>query len=124
MGENNEGGGSQPMTRRRFLEAAAGTVAAGAQTPTAVADISPAVWPNGEYERFLSTQNVDRTKADVATGTNGAVTVAYNGIAARAGLEALAKGGNAIDAAMTAAVTRGPPAGTGCEGHRALSNRS
>ena len=52
-------------------------------------------WPKGEYDRFLSAQNVDRTKANVGTGTNGAVTVAYNGIAARAGLEALAKGGNA-----------------------------
>jgi gamma-glutamyltranspeptidase/glutathione hydrolase len=42
----------------------------------------------------------------VATGQKGAVTVAYNGVAARAGLEALKRGGNAMDAAMTAAVTQ------------------
>jgi gamma-glutamyltranspeptidase/glutathione hydrolase len=78
----------------------------GGQARPAVTDISPAVWPKGEYERFVAAQNVDRTRAGMATGRNGAVTVAYNGIAARAGLEALAKGGNAIDAAMTAAVTQ------------------
>src|SRR5688572_22118391 len=77
-----------------------------AQAPPAVTDVSPAVWPKGEYERFIAAQDVDRTKAGVATGRNGAVTVAYNGIAARAGLESLAKGGNAIDAAVTAAVTQ------------------
>lgn len=88
------------------LAAALSVVSTGAQTPATVTDISPAVWPQGEYERFIAAQNVDRTEAGVATGRNGAVTVAYNGIAARAGLEALARGGNAIDAAMTAAVTQ------------------
>ena len=88
------------------LAAALSVAAPGAQAPQPVGDISPSVWPKGEFERFLAAQNVDRTKAGMATGRNGAVTVAYNGIAARAGLEALAKGGNAIDAAMTAAVTQ------------------
>ena len=74
--------------------------------PRAVNDISPATWPKGDYERFIAAQNVDRTESSVATGKNGAVTVAYNGIAARAGLEALKQGGNAMDAAMTAAVTQ------------------
>ncbi len=54
----------------------------------------------------MSAQDVDRSDAGVATGTHGAVTVAYNGLAARAGLEALKRGGNAIDAALTAAVTQ------------------
>ena len=88
------------------LAASLSVVSTGAQSPPAVTDISPAVWPKGEYERFIAAQNVDRTKAGMATGRNGAVTVAYNGIAARAGLEALARGGNALDAAMTAAVTQ------------------
>jgi gamma-glutamyltranspeptidase/glutathione hydrolase len=88
------------------LAAALSVVSIGAQAPPTVSDISPAVWPKGEYDRFTAAQNRDRTSAGVATGRNGAVTVAYNGIAARAGLEALAKGGNAIDAAMTAAVTQ------------------
>jgi gamma-glutamyltranspeptidase/glutathione hydrolase len=69
-------------------------------------NLSPESWPKGEYQRFLNAQDVDRTEAGVATGRNGAITVAYNGIAARAGLEALKQGGNALDAAMTAAVTQ------------------
>lgn len=88
------------------LAAALSVISTSAQTPAAVTSIAPSSWPKGDYERFIAAQNVDRTKADVATGRNGAVTVAYNGIAARAGLEALARGGNAIDAAMTAAVTQ------------------
>ncbi len=92
--------------RVMWLASAISVVSAGAQAPSSITDISPSVWPKGEYERFIAAQNVDRTTASVATGRNGAVTVAYNGIAARAGLEALARGGNAIDAAMTAAVTQ------------------
>ena len=88
------------------LAVALSVVSTGAQAPSPVTDISPAVWPKGEFDRFLAAQNVDRTKAGMATGQNGAVTVAYNGIAARAGLESLARGGNALDAAMTAAVTQ------------------
>jgi gamma-glutamyltranspeptidase/glutathione hydrolase len=65
-------------------------------------DLSPARW-QADYERFLAQQDVIRTEAGHASGTNGAVTVAYNGLAARAGLEALKQGGNAIDAALTAA---------------------
>lgn len=66
-------------------------------------DLSPERWA-ADYERFMEAQSVDRTEAGVATGANGAVTVAYNGLAARAGLEALKQGGNAIDAAMTTAL--------------------
>ena len=89
-----------------WLASVLSVVSTSAQAPARATDVSPAVWPKGEYERFIAAQNVDRTTASVATGRNGAVTVAYNGIAARAGLEALARGGNAIDAAMTAAVTQ------------------
>jgi len=89
-----------------WLASVLSVVSTSAQAPPRATDISPAVWPKGEYERFIAAQNVDRTTASVATGRNGAVTVAYNGIAARAGLESLARGGNAIDAAMTAAVTQ------------------
>jgi gamma-glutamyltranspeptidase / glutathione hydrolase len=77
-----------------------------AMPPKSAVNLSPAAWPKGEYERFLQAQDVDRTEAGLATGRNGAVTVAYNGLAARAGLEALKQGGNAIDAAMTAAITQ------------------
>lgn len=86
---------------RFILTAFAGLM--GAMTlPSTAADLSPARW-RADYERFLSAQDVTRTEAGHASGTNGAVTVAYNGLAARAGLEALKQGGNAIDAALTAA---------------------
>ena len=67
--------------------------------------LSPEGWAS-DYAKYLAAQDVDRTTAGVATGTHGAVTVAYNGVAARAGLEALKRGGNAMDAALTAAVTQ------------------
>ncbi|NNC74471.1 MAG: hypothetical protein HKN93_03055, partial [Acidimicrobiia bacterium] len=79
-------------------------LAAGCSTP-AVPDLSPATWQT-DYDDFMAAQLIDRTTAGVATGANGAVTVAYNGLAARAGLEALKQGGNAIDAAMTTALTQ------------------
>jgi gamma-glutamyltranspeptidase/glutathione hydrolase len=71
-----------------------------------VVNLSPANWPAGEFEYFMAAQDVDRTSAGTARGFNGAVTVAYSGLAARAGLEALQQGGNAIDAAMTTAMTQ------------------
>jgi gamma-glutamyltranspeptidase/glutathione hydrolase len=77
---------------------------AGAARPADVS-LSPEGWAS-DYARYLAAQDVDRTAAGVATGTHGAVTVAYNGVAARAGLEALKRGGNAMDAALTAAVTQ------------------
>jgi gamma-glutamyltranspeptidase/glutathione hydrolase len=44
--------------------------------------------------------------AGYAAGGNGAVSVSYNAFAARASLEALKQGGNAIDAALTTALTQ------------------
>jgi gamma-glutamyltranspeptidase/glutathione hydrolase len=69
-------------------------------------NLSPAEWPKGEYEQFLKIQGTDHDQAGVALGHNGALAVAYNGLAARAGLEALKQGGNAIDAAMTTALAQ------------------
>lgn len=64
-------------------------------------------WPVGEYEHYLlEVQAARRERSQVATGKNGAVTVALNGFAARAGLEALKQGGSAVDAALTAALTQ------------------
>ena len=68
-------------------------------------DLSPDNWAD-DYDRFMAAQLVERTGAGVATGEQGAVTVAYNGLAARAGLEALKQGGGAIDAALTAALAQ------------------
>lgn len=65
--------------------------------------------------RYLdSLQGAVNVKAPVATGRGGAVAVAYGPYAARAGLAALERGGNAMDAALTTAlaqvaVTAGAP---------------
>src|SRR5690349_16747737 len=69
-------------------------------------NLSPAHWPAGDFQRYVEAQSVDRTTAGGARGKNGAVTVAYNGLAARAGLEALKQGGSAVDAALTTALTQ------------------
>ncbi len=74
--------------------------------PPQAVSLSPRDWPAGDYDQFIRAQANIRTQAGLATGRRGAVTVAYNALAARAGLEALAKGGNAIDAAMTTALTQ------------------
>mgnify|MGYP001171404230 CR=1 FL=1 len=71
----------------------------------AATDLSPVTW-KADYDRFMLAQVDERTEAGVASGMNGAVTVAYNGLAARAGLEALKQGGNAMDAAMTTVLTQ------------------
>ncbi len=68
-------------------------------------NLSPEAW-RADYDRFMEAQLVERSKAGVASGRNGAVTVAYNGLAARAGLAALEQGGNAMDALLTAAVAQ------------------
>jgi gamma-glutamyltranspeptidase/glutathione hydrolase len=98
------------MTRRTavtsLLAAGAATTLPGAALAALKVDLSPAKWPAGEYDRFMTAQGVDRTTAGAAKGTHGAVTVAYSGLAARAGLEALKQGGNAIDAVMTGALAQ------------------
>jgi gamma-glutamyltranspeptidase/glutathione hydrolase len=76
------------------------------EAPTKSIDLTTASWADGEAERYLAAQSVDRTVAGHASGFNGAVTVAYGGYAARAGLEALKQGGGALDAAMTAALAQ------------------
>ncbi len=75
-----------------------------AEPPTR-ADLSPTSW-QADYDAYMRAQLVDRTSAGVASGYNGAVTVAYNALAARAGLEALKQGGNAMDAMLTAAMAQ------------------
>lgn len=63
-------------------------------------------WGSGQRDDFLRQQLAHRDSAGCASGSGGAVSVAYNAMAARAGLEALAQGGNALDAAMTAALAQ------------------
>lgn len=69
-------------------------------------NLSPEMWPYDESKRLLADQHLARIEAGYAEGHQGAVTVAYGGWAARAGLETLKQGGNAIDAAMTTAMAQ------------------
>lgn len=69
-------------------------------------DLTSSSWNPGEREHFLAAQSATRTSAGSATGTHGAVTVAYGAYAARAGLEALKQGGSAVDAAMSTALAQ------------------
>jgi gamma-glutamyltranspeptidase/glutathione hydrolase len=93
------------VNRVSVLATAFALAACAGTSPGPVVDLSPERWAD-DYGRFLAAQGVDRSEAGVASGTRGAVTVAYNGLAARAGLEALRQGGNAIDAALTTALTQ------------------
>lgn len=96
------------MKGRALIPLAALLLLLAATGPLSVQDAPTLMaWPEGEVERYLhdiQLRNLER--AEVATGSNGAVVVALNGFAARAGLEALKKGGSAADAALTAALTQ------------------
>lgn len=88
---------------RRFVFVLACALAACARSS---ADAPPS-WTVAEQARYLGPlQAMIRDKAGSAEGTRGAVTVAYNAYAARAGLDMLQQGGNAMDAALTAALTQ------------------
>lgn len=98
--------GALAATTALAMTSALGVTAKAFAATSGDVDLSPKSWPAGEYARYLKAQGVDRTTAGSAQGKQGAVTVAYGGLAARAGLEALKQGGNAIDAAMTTALTQ------------------
>jgi gamma-glutamyltranspeptidase/glutathione hydrolase len=83
-----------------------GVVVGPALAETKAVDLSPRTWPAGEYKKYMDLQLVVRDTAGYAKGHRGAVSVSYNALAARAGLQALEKGGNAIDALMTTALAQ------------------
>ena len=69
--------------------------------------VEPAAWFGTDAVHYLDqVQRETRTHTIAATGDRGAVTVAYGPFAARAGLAVLERGGNAMDAALTTAVTQ------------------
>jgi gamma-glutamyltranspeptidase/glutathione hydrolase len=75
-------------------------------SPAEAVNLRSERWGAGQREDFLHQQMAHRDSAGRASGSGGAVTVAYNAMAARAGLEALVQGGNALDAALTAALAQ------------------
>ena len=68
-------------------------------------NLSPEYWKS-DYDNYYDKHHIKPTDEAVAKGENGAIAVGYYGLASRAGLEALKQGGNAIDAAMTTALTQ------------------
>ena len=110
-------GSATPPVARRLAVAALGLALIGtsiaqprppvslASDEAAQVDLSPTTWRSA-YDEYLARQQFDRDHAGSARGSHGAVTVAYNALAGRAGLEALHRGGNAMDAALVAALTQ------------------
>jgi gamma-glutamyltranspeptidase / glutathione hydrolase len=68
-------------------------------------DLSPETWQEA-YDAFAAQLSVVPTETPVATGHQGAVAIGHFGLAAQAGLEALQRGGTAVDAALTTALTQ------------------
>ena len=64
-------------------------------------DLSPRTWPEGELQRFENLFGAEKPLAESKTGIVVSTTAAA---AARAGLEALNRGGSAVDAVMTHAL--------------------
>ena len=70
---------------------------------TGTVDLSPEGW-KADYDTYMAAQLDPKAAPKVASGRRGAVAVAWNGLAARAGVEALQQGGTAVDAALTTAL--------------------
>jgi len=67
-------------------------------------DLSPAQWPEGEFEKYtLMNQRKDRPNK-MAVGKNGMVAGMIHALAVRSGMEALKQGGSAADAVLTKAL--------------------
>jgi gamma-glutamyltranspeptidase/glutathione hydrolase len=73
-------------------------------------DLSPTQWGEGELEKYVRTERiaepVSRSSTVMVTGTSSSIAI-------RSGVEALKQGGNALDAALTTALTHVTLAG-GC----------
>lgn len=81
-------------------------VTTGADLDPAAADLSPAAWPEGEWDEYLGLTSENFLDNPEAVGTNGAVSGSYHSLAQRAGFEALRQGGSSVDAALTTAMTQ------------------
>src|SRR5580704_8725594 len=94
------------QTLQLLLASTAASALGGRAMSASVVDLGPQHWPAGEWDKYMRMQQDERPTAGSAKGKHGAVAVAYNALAARAGLQALEQGGNAIDALMTTAMTQ------------------
>ena len=69
-------------------------------------DLSPAVWPEGELEKYHALDGQLGGQNALATGKHGVVTGTMNASAVRAGLEAMKRGGSAMDAVLTTSLAQ------------------
>ena len=78
-----------------------------AQTATCEISLSPATWPQGEYERLerMTLSRFERPKPLAVSDGKGLVAGTTEPLAVHSGMDALRKGGNAMDACLATALT-------------------
>jgi gamma-glutamyltranspeptidase/glutathione hydrolase len=69
-------------------------------------DLSPAGWPEGELEKYTRLSLTTGVPRPAAEAGKGMVVGAFGPLAIRAGVEALKKGGSAVDAALTTSLAQ------------------
>lgn len=74
--------------------------------PSSPPDLSPANWPEGELKKYTKLGLETNLPKPAAPASNGMVAGAFSPLAIRSGVEALKKGGNAADAALTTSLTQ------------------
>lgn len=76
---------------------------------TAICDVSlsPATWPQGEFERLekMTLNRFERPKPLAVSAGKGLVAGTTEPLAVHSGMDALRKGGNAMDACLATALT-------------------
>lgn len=76
-----------------------------AQTPTKL-DLSPNEWPKDELEKYLELNQHFGRPVPLVYGKKGMIAATSNALAIHAGMEALKKGGSAVDAALITALNQ------------------
>ncbi len=68
--------------------------------------LSPALWPEGELQRYTKLNQTYDRPHPLGEGSRGMVVGTSSALAVRAGVEVLKQGGSAADAVMTTALTQ------------------
>ena len=78
-----------------------------ARTAICNTSLSPATWPQGEFERLekMTLNRFERPKPLAVSAGKGLVAGTTEPLAVHSGMDALRKGGNAMDACLTTALT-------------------
>ena len=77
------------------------------RTATCDTSLSPATWPPGEFERLekMTLNRYERPKPLAVSASKGLVAGTTEPLAVHSGMDALRKGGNAMDACLATALT-------------------